>query len=184
MHESVTPGFPFPTMAPLGISSPPTSGTMGHSDFCPPISASSGCPLSADTSWFPCFLYEGWSQRNFTTPHQELLVTRLSFACLTGTVHRGGDRSPRFLNQPCVRLPRSTTPAGLMIPPSLSNAKYCLPSRMTTSASHDYTTFQGSITQPAYLLLPCFTCRLTTSRAEFATGLLTGFSRVGIAPTG
>ena len=40
------------------------------------------------------------------------------------------------------------------------------------------------MTQPAYLLPLCFTVRLAASRAEFATGLLTGVGRVGLAPTG
>ena len=54
----------------------------------------------------------------------------------------------------------------------------------TASASHDLTTFQGSMTRPTYLLLLYFTRRLTTSRAEFATNSLAGVCWVGLAPTG
>ena len=100
------------------------------------------------------------------------------------SVQRGVDRPPRFLNQPCVRMPRSQTPAGSTTPPSLSDIECCLPHKWIASASHDYTTFQDSMTQPAYLLLLCFTVILTASRAEFATSLLTGFGWVGLAPTG
>ncbi len=74
--------------------------------------------------------------------------------------------------------PALTTPAGPTTPPPLSAARYCLPPGMTTSASHGYTTFQGSITQPAYLLLLCFTRRFTVSvrriRYQPADGLWLG----------
>jgi hypothetical protein len=95
---------------------------------------------------------------------------------------RGVDRPPRFLNQPCVHMPRSQTPAGSMTPPSLSVSECGLPRACIASASHDSTPFQDSMTRPAYLLLLCFTVRLAASRAEFATGLLTGFGRVGLTP--
>ena len=91
--------------------------------------------------------------------------------CLTGKYQQGVDRPPRFLNQPCVRMPRSKTPAGSTTPPSLSTIECCLPHKCKASASHNYTTFQDSMTQPAYLLLLCFTVILTASRAEFATSL-------------
>ena len=105
-------------------------------------------------------------------------------SCLTGNLQQGVNRSPRFLTHPCGRMPRSLTPAGSMKPPSLSLIECGLPLSWTASASHDFTTFQGSITQPAYSRHACFTVRLAASRARVATGLLTGVDRVGLAPTG
>ncbi len=115
-HWSMMPGSPFPTVAPLGIGSPPTHGTMGHSDFCPSLSASSGCPLSADTSRCPCFLCCTRSQRHLTVDNWENWCSG-SPSYLHRTIHRGVDRPPRrcpelvegFLNQPCVHMPRSQT---------------------------------------------------------------------------
>jgi hypothetical protein len=148
------------------------------------FSASSGCPLSADTLWFPCSSVSRpvSGKRHRTTPGE--LVTRLPPSCLTGNLQQGVDRPPRFLTHPCVRMPRSLTPAGSMTSPSLNLIECGLPLSWTASASHDFTTFQGSITQPAYSLHACFTVRLAASRARVATGLLTGFDRVGLAPTG
>jgi hypothetical protein len=111
-------------------------------------------------------------------------MSRLSRFAVPGCITRGVRRPPRFLNQPCVRMPRSLTPAGSMRPPPLSLAECGLPPNWRASASHDCTTFQGSMTQPAYLLPLCFTVILTASRAEFATGLPAGVDRVGLAPTG
>ena len=53
-HCAMMPGSPFPTAAPLGLGSPLTHGTTDHSDVCCSVSASSGCPLSADTLRCPC----------------------------------------------------------------------------------------------------------------------------------
>ncbi len=103
---------------------------------------------------------------------------------LTGNHQQGVDRPPRFLTHPCVRMPRSLTPAGSTAPPSLSTITYGLPLHWTTSASHNFTTFQGSMTQPASSLHACFTVRLAASRTRVATVLLTGVGRVGLAPTG
>jgi len=175
---------PFPTVAPSDRGSPPTRGTMRtfrHLSsrlgllrlslvgrylavsllFCIPFGLRDTSPNDTGRIGDPA------------PPH-----------CLAGNPRQGVDRLPRFLAHPCVRMPRSLTPAGSSAPPSLSTIEYCLPPDWTTSASHNYTTFQGSMTQPAYSLHTCFTVRLTASRARVATGLLTGFGRAGLAPAG
>ncbi len=175
---------PFPTVAPSDSGSPPTRGRMRTLRR---LSSRLGLlRLSLVSRDLAVPLFSLWAvvaeEPHHNSPgacdHPALPPV------LTGNIHRGVDRAPRFLNQPCVRMPRSQTPAGSMTPPSLSAAECCLPHQFIASASHDYTTFQDSMTQPAYLLLLCFTLILTASRAEFATDLLTGFGRMGLAPTG
>jgi hypothetical protein len=175
---------PFPTVAPSDRGSPPTNGTMRTLRRL--SSRFSLLRLSLVSRYLAVSLFSVlWAvsgTRHRTQPgefgHPALPHD------LTGHLQQGVDRPPRFLNQPCVHMPRSKTPAGLKPPPSLSRLRCCLPHKCKASASHDYTTFQDSMTQPAYLLLLCFTVLLTASRAEFATGLLTGFGRVGLSPTG
>jgi hypothetical protein len=175
---------PFPTVAPSDSGSPPTAGTMRTLRR---LSSLLGLlRLSLVSRYLAVSLFSVLWAVSGTHHHSQ--PGRFGHpalpSCLTGSLQQGVDRPPRFLNQPCVHMPRSKTPAGSMTPPSLSAIECCLPHKLIASASHDYTTFQDSMTQPAYLLLLCFTVILTASRAEFATGLLTGFGRVGITPTG
>ena len=175
---------PFPTMAPSDSGSPPTSGTMRtlrrlSSEFRPPpVVPCQPIPCGVPVFCVVCGLRDTSPLTTGRIGHPALPY------CLTGKYQQGVDRPPRFLNQPCVHMPRSKTPAGSTTPPSLSTTECCLPHKCKASASHNSTTFQDSMTQPAYLLLLCFTVILTASRAEFATSLLTGFGWVGIAPTG
>jgi hypothetical protein len=175
---------PFPTVAPSDSGSPPTCGTMRTLRR---LSSRLGfLRLSLVSRYLAVSLLFciSYGLRK-TSPYETGRNECSGSPSLSDRIcRRGVDRPPRFLNQPCVRMPRSQTPAGSTIPPSLSTIKYCLPHTCIASASHDCTTFQDSMTQPAYLLLPCFTRHLTVLRAEFATDLLTGFGRVGLAPTG
>ena len=175
---------PFPTVAPSDRGSPPTCGTKRTLRR---LSSRFGLlRLSLVSRYLAVpLLFCILDGLRGTPPHKTRRNEYSGSPSLLDRIcQRGVDRPPRFLNQPCVRMPRSKTPAGSMTPPSLNIIKYCLPRQCSASASHDDTTFQGSMTQPAYLLLLCFTGILTASRAEFATGLLTGFGRMGLAPTG
>ncbi len=75
-------------------------------------------------------------------------------------------------------------PGWLDVPPSLSTVECCLPRACIASASHDSTTFQDSMTRPAYSLFLCFTVRLRglprRIRYQPADGLWLG----GTSPTG
>ena len=153
------------------------------SDFCCPFRPPPVVPCQPIPRGSPLFcVAQGVGERPWRLGRYSM--SRLSRRAVPGCVTRGVRRPPRFLNQPCRRMPRSLTPAGSMKPPPLRLSECGLPPCWRASASHDSTTFQGSITQPAYWLLLCFTVILTASRAEFATGLLTGIGRMGLAPTG
>ena len=175
---------PFPTAAPSDRGSPPTSGTMRTLRH---LSSRFGLLRLSLVSRYlvvSLFFCVSFGLRETSPNDTGRSGHPAPPSCLTGNLQQGVDRPPRFLALPCVHMPRSLTPAGSMTPPPLSLIEYCLPPDWTASASHDFTTFQGSITQPAYLLHTCFTVRLTASRARVATGLLTGVGRMGLAPTG
>ena len=175
---------PFPTVAPSDRGSPPTSGTMRTLRRL--LSPLGLLRLSLVSRYLAVSLLfcvvDGL--RDTSPPTAGRFGHPAPPYCLTGIFQQGVNRPPRFLTQPCIRMPRSLTPAGPVTPPPLSAVECCLPPAWRASASHNYPTFQGSITQPAYWLPLCFTVRLTASRAEFATGLLAGVGRVGLAPTG
>ena len=175
---------PFPTVAPSDRGSPPTGGTMRALRRLSSRLGFLRLSLVRRYLAVPLFFCAADGRRR-TAPSE---AGRNGYSGSPSRPYRicqrGVDRPPRFLNQPCVRMPRSQTPAGSTIPPSLSTIECCLPHKCKASALHDYTTFQDSMTQPAYLLLLCFTVILAASRAEFATSLLTGFGWVGITPTG
>ena len=111
-NESFRPMSPFPTVAPSDRGSPPTGGTMRTLRrlssrfgllrlslvsrylavsllFCVMRGLRDTSPLTTGSIGHPAL------------PHG-----------LTGNSQQGVDRPPRFLNQPCVHMPRSQTPAG------------------------------------------------------------------------
>ena len=173
---------PFPTVAPSDRGSPPTCGNMRTLRRLLPLSASFGCPLSADTLRSPLFSAvqgKGTSldgSEDFDNPALPSVLTGLIYARSSQTSQVPD--STLYTHAPLYDpgWPDDTTATGC--------PGCCLPPAWRASASHDYTTFQGSMTQPAYLLLLCFTVILAASRAEFATDLLAGIGRVGISPTG
>lgn len=85
-HWSMMPGFPFPTVAPLGLGSPPTPGTMGHSDVCclsrpPPVVPCQPIPCGS-----PLFsIIPGIRERPAMTRKISCIPALPS--CLTGLLH-------------------------------------------------------------------------------------------------
>ena len=177
------PGSPFPPVAPLGLGLPPNGGTTGGSDFCLPSRPPPGVPCQPIPCGVPVFLCPVRSQGNSTERHRENWSPGSPFLPDRDISTRSQQISQGSGSPLCTHAPLSD-PGWLNAPPSLSAIKCGLPPRWTTSASHDCTTFQGSITQPAYWLHVCFTVRLAASRARVASGLLTGVDRMGLAPTG
>jgi len=74
---------PFPTVAPPDSGSPPTDGTMKTLRRLLPLSASSGCPLSANTSRFPVVLCRAGYRGTPLTTRKILDVPALP-SCCTG----------------------------------------------------------------------------------------------------
>jgi hypothetical protein len=77
---------PFPTVAPSDCGSPPTSGTMKTLRRLLPLSASSGCPLSADTSRFPVCSVSLRVSKNAPGDSEDVDNPALP-PCLTGLCH-------------------------------------------------------------------------------------------------
>ena len=134
---------PFPTVAPSNSGSPPTYGTMktlrrlssplGLLRRCPePVEGLSLVSRYLADSLFSASLVVSGNQHHKKPGDvgQPALPHGLYRYSL-----RGVDRPPRrcpepvegFLNQPCIRMPRSKTPAGSMASPSLNASEYCLP---------------------------------------------------------
>jgi hypothetical protein len=70
-HCAMMPGSPFPTVAPLGLGSPPTSGTTGRSDICRPSRPPSVVPCQPIPCGSPVLLCLARSQGNATERHRE-----------------------------------------------------------------------------------------------------------------
>jgi hypothetical protein len=184
---------PFPPVAPSDRGAPPTDATMRTLRR---LSSRFGFLRVSLVSRVPCGVPGFWVVGGLrdTSP---LTTGRFGHpalpSCLTGKYRHGVNRPPRrcpepvegFLNQPCLPRPRSQTEpvlsgvegAGSTTPPPLRTVKCCLPHPCNASALGDSPTFQDAMrcpepvegTQPASLLLLCFTVILAASRAEFAT---------------
>jgi len=126
-NRSFRPMSPFPTVAPSDRGSPPTGGTMRTLRR---LSSRLGLlRLSLVGRYLAVsLLFCAPDGRRETAP-PETGRNRCSGSpsLLDRMFQRGVDRPPRFLTQPCVRMPRSQTPAGSMTPPPLGAFKCCLP---------------------------------------------------------
>jgi hypothetical protein len=126
-NSSFRPMSPFPTVAPSDCGSPPTGGTMRTLRRLSSRLGFLRLSLVSRYLAVPLFFCASDGRRR-TAPSE---AGRNAYSGSPSRPYRicqrGVDRPPRFLTQPCIRMPRSQTPAGSMTPPPLGVFKYCLP---------------------------------------------------------
>ena len=117
---------PFPTVAPSDSGSPPTSGTMKTLRRLLPLSASSGCPLSADTSRFPVVLCRSGSRGTPLTTRKMFDVPALP-SCVTGLFHARGSQTSQVPESTlCTHAPLSDP--GWLVDTTVTECHRVLPS--------------------------------------------------------
>jgi hypothetical protein len=174
---------PFPTVAPSDRGSPPTCGTMKTLRRLLPLSASFGCPLSADTSRFPVVLYRTGDRRTPLATRKIFDVPALPSCCTGLFLARGSQTSQVPESTLCTHAPLFDP--GWLDTTTVTECHRVLPSacleRVGFPRLYNFSGFDDAACVLATTVLHAYP---HGSRAEFATDLLTGFGRVGLAPTG
>ena len=98
-HGAMMPGFPFPTVAPLGLGSPPTRGTTGHSDVCflfrpPPVVPCWPIPCGS-------LVFSVWpGGGNSPDPTRTIFDVPARPSCWTGLLHAWSPQTSQVSDSP------------------------------------------------------------------------------------